>query len=40
MYYSVIELIDGSKVTGWFYEEWGRDLEEFMKNVNIKTQMG
>lgn len=33
---TVIELIDGSKVTGWYYEEWGRDLEEFMKNVNIK----
>lgn len=35
--HTVIELIDGSVVTGWYYEEWGKDLEEFMKNVGIKT---
>ncbi len=34
---TVIKLIDDSVVTGWYYEEWGATLEEFMKNVNIKT---
>lgn len=34
---TVIKLIDDSVVTGWYYEEWGTTLEEFMKNVNIKT---
>lgn len=34
---TVIELIDDSVVTGWYYEEWGTSLEEFMKNLNIKT---
>lgn len=34
---TVIQLIDDSFVTGWYYEEWGVTLEEFMKNLNIKT---
>lgn len=34
---TVIPLMDDSKVTGWYYEEWGTTIEEFMKNLNIKN---
>ena len=34
---TAIPLMDGSLVTGWYYEEWGATLEEFMQNLFIKN---
>lgn len=34
---TVISLVDESIVTGWYYEEWGATLEEFIKSLRIKN---